>query len=526
MSIQAINEISQWFKANLYAILLSAIIIAGLALRLWGNGFGLPNLYHPDEDALIMPALQIIRSGDLQPTRLEYGSLHIYFLSAVSAAIYVLLARDGRIEAVDQLSIYERNSYPAIYEFPEFFQGGRVVSALFGIATVLLIYMLGRRLGGQRLGLIAAALAAFLPDLVRHSHFATPDTPLVFWIVFALYLIIRAYDGWEQDNLWAFAGAGFVCGLAASTKYSGILLAIPLVLVPILRVRRLDALIRLRVIIGPLAMMAGFTVGTPYAILAVPEFLGWLGYSLRLYNSTTAFAQPSWLYHLDYQLTSPHMPLVILGLFGLIFSFRFWKGRAIILAAFVVINWFAIITQANQQARMWLPTAPITILYCALVVTIIVDWLRRRLENRRGLEAAWLAPISMLVIFILFAIRSDIRFQQDDVRSITQQWVESNVAAGQKIAVDYFSPNLDQSKWPVIKLSRLPNQDLNWYREQGVSYLIMSEATTDPDNLAGIAAERYQSLIESVCLVETLNGPFLSNAGLKAWIYKMPPCES
>ncbi len=45
-------------------ILLSAIIIGGLMLRLSGNDFGLPNLYHPDEDALIMPALEIIRSGN------------------------------------------------------------------------------------------------------------------------------------------------------------------------------------------------------------------------------------------------------------------------------------------------------------------------------------------------------------------------------------------------------------------------------------------------------------------------------
>ncbi|HUM68302.1 MAG TPA: glycosyltransferase family 39 protein, partial [Chloroflexota bacterium] len=356
------------------AILLGFLLFVALLLRLIGIGFDLPYLMHPDEDAVVMPAINILKTGDWAPTRMEYGTFHIYLLTAVFAGVFSLAARDGRMATVDQLPLFERGTIPAIYTYPEYFLAARLVSAVLGMLFVLVVYMLGRRLGNQRQGLIAAAIAAFLPALVVNDHFATTDTALMFWVALSLYLLLRVYDNWERDNFWAYAGAGFVCGLAASTKYNGLVLAVPLLLVPLLRVRGLDECLSWRVIAGPLAMLVGFLAGTPYALLDLPKFLYWFGYSLHLYNAPgREVVMPVWLWHVRFHLTNPHMPVMILGVIGLVLSFRYWgMRRAAIVNSFAVVLWLAILGQTNAQSRMWLPGASLFILWAALVLDILM----------------------------------------------------------------------------------------------------------------------------------------------------------
>src|SRR3954469_21460784 len=60
--------------------------------------------------------------------------------------------------------------YPALLAIPsalglDSVNAHRVVSCLFGTAAIVLIGMLGRRVGGDRIGLIAAALAGVSPAL-------------------------------------------------------------------------------------------------------------------------------------------------------------------------------------------------------------------------------------------------------------------------------------------------------------------------------------------------------------------------
>jgi hypothetical protein len=510
-------------RANM---LLAAILLAGLVLRLWGLGFGLPNLYHPDEDALVMPAIQMIKSGDLEPARLEYGSLHIYALAAASMVVYLADARGGFLSDPAQLAVYERGTYPAVYAHPEFFLAARLVSAVMGTAVILLAYLLARRLGSERQALAAAAFVAALPGLVVDAHFATPDTPLTFWTMLALYLLVRAYDEWETDRGWAYAAAGFVCGLAAATKYNGVLLAAPLLLAPLLRVRTLDGLLRGRVLAGPLAMVAGFLAGTPFALLDIPAFLRWAGYTLHLYNAPGAApAGASWVWHLRYLLTTANGIVVVLGAAGLLLSLRVWGRRGLLPAAFALLYWLAVAGQARREARMWLPTAPLLAIWSALFLDYVLAWLAARRPGRIGR----LLPITPLLVVLLLAVpaaRHSILFGRDDVRTIAQQWVEASVPAGTPVAVDYFAPNLDPARWPVTKTFRLSEQPWSYYQEQGIRYAIISEAISDPGQMTAAQRARQDEFTAAGCLVETISGPFLSNGGMRMWVYQAPPCAA
>src|SRR4051812_16560510 len=67
----------------------------------------------------------------------------------------------------------------------------RTLSALFGIATVPVAYLIGRDLGSRRAGLAAAALVAFNPLLVWYSQEARPYSLLVLLCALSMLFCFR-----------------------------------------------------------------------------------------------------------------------------------------------------------------------------------------------------------------------------------------------------------------------------------------------------------------------------------------------
>jgi uncharacterized membrane protein len=72
---------------------------------------------------------------------------------------------------------------------------GRSVAALADVLTILVLFLLGRRLYGQWTGLLAAAFYAVAAFPLQQSHFWTVDTFTTLWVTLALYFAVRAMDG-------------------------------------------------------------------------------------------------------------------------------------------------------------------------------------------------------------------------------------------------------------------------------------------------------------------------------------------
>ena len=91
--------------------------------------------------------------------------------------------------------------------------GWRIIAAIVGSASVLLIYLIVQRLFNSLfLSNIAAALFALDGLNLVMSRVALLDIFLMFFIMLAFYLILR-------DNLWL---SGVVIGFAAATKWSAV----------------------------------------------------------------------------------------------------------------------------------------------------------------------------------------------------------------------------------------------------------------------------------------------------------------
>jgi hypothetical protein len=149
----------------------------------------------------------------------------------------------------------------------------RPVSAAIGVATVYVVYELGKLLYGRRAGLVAALLMAVMPYHVVVTRQVLLDGPMTLFATLTLLLFARFVISGRSAWLYAAGGA---MGLTVLTKETSILLlgAIYafLALSPELRVRLRDLAVSLgfmalAVAALPLSLMLAGRTGTGHSYL-------------------------------------------------------------------------------------------------------------------------------------------------------------------------------------------------------------------------------------------------------------------
>ena len=95
----------------------------------------------------------------------------------------------------------------------------RSVSALFGTATVAVLYLLLRRVApAGPAPLLGAAFLAVMPLHVWDSHFAVTDVTLTFWMTASVTAAVCAY---QRPAGLGSPLASALAGLATGTKFNG-----------------------------------------------------------------------------------------------------------------------------------------------------------------------------------------------------------------------------------------------------------------------------------------------------------------
>jgi 4-amino-4-deoxy-L-arabinose transferase-like glycosyltransferase len=108
-----------------------------------------------------------------------------------------------------------------VYRSGEHDTAGRVIVALLGVATVGLVYLLGRELYDHRVGLVAASLVAVMPYHVVVTRQVLLDGPMVFFATLTLLCVARFAR--TQQLAW-FLAAGGAMGLTVLAKESALVL--------------------------------------------------------------------------------------------------------------------------------------------------------------------------------------------------------------------------------------------------------------------------------------------------------------
>ena len=164
-------------------IALGSILALALALRLYGLSWDGGYLFHPDERQIIIVvhrisfpwppdfSLLLTPESPWNPRFFAYGSLPIYLLRLCATLA-------GRFR-------------PEMATLGASYVVGRVLSVLFDVGTVYLVYHMGRRLYDRWAGLLAAALVAVTVLHIQLAHFYAVDTLLTLFVVPAVYLIFE-----------------------------------------------------------------------------------------------------------------------------------------------------------------------------------------------------------------------------------------------------------------------------------------------------------------------------------------------
>ena len=104
-----------------------------------------------------------------------------------------------------------------------------VWSCVLGSATVAVLGLVGRKVGGDAVGIIAAVLAAVYPPIWSQDGTLQSETMAILWVSFVL---LAAYRYWERPDLGRAVVLGLTIGLAALSR-SELLLLGPLVALPL-----------------------------------------------------------------------------------------------------------------------------------------------------------------------------------------------------------------------------------------------------------------------------------------------------
>ncbi|MDY7078672.1 MAG: glycosyltransferase family 39 protein, partial [Chloroflexota bacterium] len=227
-------------------LLVIAILLVGAILRFTGLNWDEGQWIHPDEGHMrgITAVIQMPDSLALyfdthnsplncrnSGHRYSYGTLPLFLTRATAEWLDLGCGESpNRVSAVVGSLLagpLDEPCRPGTFTGFRSAQVGRMLSALADLGTVFLVYLIGRRLYGESVGLLAAAFAALTAFSIQQAHFFTVDSMACFFVTLTVYFSVRA----GRSGSWTdFGLAGLATGLATACKVSAALASLLVVL--------------------------------------------------------------------------------------------------------------------------------------------------------------------------------------------------------------------------------------------------------------------------------------------------------
>lgn len=434
-------------RISFFHVTLAVLVVTGFAMRVWGNRFGLPFLYHEDEGEIVRRALRMPIDGP-NPGWFQYPTLYVY----VQAVAYAALCAVGRLTG-------SASSYPAFADAATLdpsavYAVGRTVTAAFGAATIAVTGAAGRWLvsldarGRDLAGLAAAALVTIELLEVEHAHYITADVPMTLAATGVLLAVARLATSPEGGSIREYAVAGLLAGVAASIKYPGALFAVAPLAVYAQRVgwrSRADWVARARDLRIPAAAMAsvvGFVAGSPFVVLDWRGFARDLGAEaahMRAGHLGFELVQNHWTEVFANVLETGGLALLVLAAAGVV-TVCLKKdvfGRSLVVTLAILLFFAA--SSNVLFARYLIPMLPVAALLAAHALVTLAGACARGRDRRRGVLVAVGLCAALALPGWLVAHRLAI-FSAPDTRTESWNWVNANLLLpGDRIAVEWKS---------------------------------------------------------------------------------------
>ncbi|MEX2598840.1 MAG: glycosyltransferase family 39 protein, partial [Dehalococcoidia bacterium] len=226
-------------RKELLPLLLLFVVVAAFAVRTSGVDWDGGSLYHPDERSIYMraacmydtlteqsgwqgcadPAFPQDTPGIPSPGTLfdaEASPLNPHWFPIGSILIYLLVGVRG------VLGLFMES-----VSLQDLAVAGRLMAALADTGSVMLLYLVGRRLFGAGAGLLAAALYAFSAMYIQLATYYRPEPFVVLLALATFWFVLNIL---ERDSLRDHAWLGVMVGLSLALRASSAPLLAPVAL--------------------------------------------------------------------------------------------------------------------------------------------------------------------------------------------------------------------------------------------------------------------------------------------------------
>ncbi len=339
------------------------IIILAFTIRIINPTFGSPALYTvPDEVPNYLAAFEMLSQKTLI-TSSQYPPLGSYVLIPFFGATYLFLWLTHHVSNISQFELFILTHEGYLLFIP------RLISALFGTASLLIVYKLTRLILPKRpnVAFWATFIVAFSTTHVQLSHIGKPWMPSQFFYLLGIYWCYKSLDKVQQQIKFIFFSAlSFV--LAIGFHFSAIYGLLLLLLLFLQSKRKIlpynQSLLTLTVLIGiPLVSLSLYKMLMTYTY-QLSEFQ-----NILTANINQGLLSGLGFYTKEFILTEPMLFILLLIS---IFMVKHWPKLLLPIMSYSTIYFLIMAITFYQSLRYLLPIIPLLSIPAAFVLNHIL----------------------------------------------------------------------------------------------------------------------------------------------------------
>ena len=446
-----------------------AVLGLAVLIRMLGIDYGLPFSYWSDEYHEVMRAMEL-GAGNFNLSRTGKGGF--YFLLFFEYGLYFVVMKITGVvtSAKDFAELFVRD--PTM-----FYLLGRTTAAIFGAATVFAAYCLARRAYGANAALASAIFLAVNVLHVDLSHRVGVDVPMTCFATIALLFAVRISEGGVRKD---YVLAALSAGLAATTKITGVLVLVPLLIAHGYASAARPGPVARRFLGAPELWLSAFMfavvlIATNPGIVFDASYLSLFSTPSDVALDDEMFAESAdgapwsrpnlYLYYVDVLQHSMGWPLFSLAVISV--AYATWRHRAadVLLLSFGLMNYLVIVNTSSDVLYYPRYALPIVVVVTVLAARLVADVVLAVPGNQKVILAAGVIVLAAIPTYL--AGRATYVLTQTDTRTQAREWFDSEVPTGSKVLIE-------GSKTGASRLS-VPLQDTTGSLDRRIAYWQVKE---------------------------------------------------
>ncbi len=417
------------------------ILLLSFLVSIVGINYGMPYFFVSDEESIVGGALRMMEQKNLFPFSnpeqfkiLNYPPLLPYFYILFIAPVFGIHYLIQGMPASDIFSISVFGNIDIVWML------SRMVSVIFSVATVYVIYRLSALLFKYRISVVVATIL-FSAEFyhVFLSHFSRHWSATVFFIWLTVLISWMLYNNPTRKK-YIFLGVS--SGLGFATSFIGSLGLVSTLILhfkkyklrEILNVNTITAalvFVFIALTFSLLYPQAVLRYISPETVLPIGDVKNFDGYvaALKFYSGTLYDADPVLLI------------FYVLGLVALTIEKEFKKHLVLLLGVmgYVLFLYFYM----PLEDRYIMPVLPVM----CLAGGFFIDSVMLKTEFNKSARKMVIAVVGLILIFpVVISFQISKLLFADDTRIQAVNWIKDNISSGEKIVVDLNTVRLSPTK--------------------------------------------------------------------------------